>query len=487
MTIRSISACAAALAATALAAPTAANAATISHNATTNTYTYVDDTPAGEGNAVVARMVGSKLVISDKVAQRSTTSRCVVFNGTLECNASAARLELRLGAGQDRVDYQAPHAGLVDMGPDADYVQAGHRNPSLPRGTVTVDGGDSLDWIYWHDARGPVSVTADDNLLDGVAGEHLLVHNFEAYQGSAFDDRLWGGARADTFLANGGDDNVAGGAGGDLFIATQDDGTDDYHGGPDIDGIHYGTRSGTTGVNVSLDNVANDGVPFERDQVRSNVENITGTAGNDKLLSEGAFSTIDGGAGNDYIDGATGNDVLIGGQGRDTLIGGPGVDNLAAADREPDTLDCGTDRDLVTRDTFETKIMRCESDFVGILRLDRRAVRAAAGETTEIGLGWRHPLRWRLLRSVTLSVADGPARVGSIELDLHSGRAVASGEVRLARGRVELETEGRDVRAQLPVRFDATLQGRKLTLDVEAREHSGRRQVVQRAGTVRVR
>jgi Ca2+-binding RTX toxin-like protein len=228
-------------------------------------------------------------------------------------------------------------------------------------------------------------------------------------------------------------------------------------------------------------------VPFDNDQVRSNVENITGTAGNDRILSEGANSTIDGGAGNDYIDGSTGNDVLIGGQGRDTLLGGPGVDNLVATDREPDTLDCGTESDIVNRDSFETKVMRCESDFVGVLRLDRRAIRATADEPTEIGLGWRHPLRWKLLRSVTIHVADGPARVGSIEIDLHSGRATASGAVRLARPKIELETEGRDVRAVLPVRFDATLQERKLTLAVEARERSGRRQVVERAATVRVR
>lgn len=237
----------------------------------------------------------------------------------------ASTVALRLGGGSDRVEYHLSRGGLIDTGTDGDYVVAGRRDGALPRGLVTVDTGDGLDWITWFGAPSATSLTADDNVIDGIANENLLVHNAEAFQGTDFADRLWGSARADVFLGGNGDDSLAGGDGGDLFVSIDADGADDHHGGPGIDGVNYGPRSASVGVNVSLDNVANDGVPFERDNVRSNVENVFGTPGPDKLFSFAAFSTLDGGGGDD--------DRLEGGAGPDNLVGGPGPRHAARRDR----------------------------------------------------------------------------------------------------------------------------------------------------------
>lgn len=462
-----------------------AGAASIGYDTAADTYFYVDETNA-EGNQVAVRMVGAKLVISDVVAQRTTTGRCVVAGPTVECGAGTARVAILLGGGNDRVEYRAPQAARIETGSGGDSIHAGGRDPSLPRQLVTIDGGDGFDWIEWARADRAVSVTADDDVLDGVAGENLLVRNLEGYQGSRFADRLFGSPRADVFIGNGGDDVLAGGEGGDLFVTTERDGADDHHGGPGVDGIHYGTRSGTTGVTVTLDNVADDGLPFERDQVRSNVENVTGTSFDDRLFSFGAFSTLDGGAGNDRLDGDAGPDQLIGGPGRDTLLGGSGADSISAGDSEADTIDCGPDRDVASRDRLETKVAGCESDLVGRLRLAQRALSATAGEPARIELAWRHPKRWKLLRTVTVHVSDGPARLGSLVVDPHSGRVRAEGAVRLAH-RARLARDGGEISVALPVRFDAALQGRRLTLAVEAVEVGGRRQLIERAGTVQVR
>jgi hypothetical protein len=477
----------AALAAAALlAAPAAAGAASVGYDQANNTIVYTDVTNA-DSNQVTVKMVGTKLVISDVVAQTSSTSRCVVAGATVECAPGTAKVALHLLGGSDRVDWRAPQAATIDTGADSDHVAAGHRPGNLPRGLVTIVGGDGFDWISWSDAPGPTSVTADDDVLDGIAGENLLVHGFEGYQGSPFADRLWGSARADAFLGGNGDDSLAGGDGGDLFVSVDGDGADDHHGGPGIDGINYGPRSASPGVNVSLDNVANDGAPFERDNVRSNVENVFGTPGPDKLFSFAAFSTLDGGGGDDRLEGGAGPDNLVGGPGRDTLLAGLGADTVAAADGEADMIDCEQDADVVTRDRLETKVQRCESDLVGVLKLERRALTADAGETTPLALSWRHPLRWKLLKSVAVHVSEDGARLGTVTIDLRSGRAAAGGAVDLASRRIALERDGRLISATLPLRFDASVQGRRLTLAVEAVERSGRRQVVERAATVRVR
>lgn len=473
-------------AAVVLAAPAAAGAASVGYDQANDTIVYTDVTNS-DSNQVTVKMVGTKLVISDVVAQTSSTSRCVVAGAAVECAAGTAKLSLQLLGGSDRVDWQAPQSGTISTGADSDNIAAGHRPGNLPRGLVTVDAGDGFDWISWFDAPSAVSVTADDDVLDGIAGENLLVHGVEGYAGSAFADRLWGSARADVFLGNGGDDSLAGGDGGDLFVSVESDGADDHHGGPGVDGINYGPRGAAQGVNVSLDNVANDGVPFERDNVRSNVENVTGTPGPDKLFSFSAFSTLDGGAGDDRLEGGDGPDHLIGGAGRDTLLAGPGTDTVAAADREPDTIDCEQGSDVATRDQLETKVQRCESDLVGVLRLKQRALTAAAGETTALGLSWQHPLRWKLLKSVAVHVSENGARLGTVTIDLRSGRAAASGAVDLASSRIALKRDGKLISATLPLRFDASVQGRRLQLAVEAVERSGRRQVVERAATVEVR
>lgn len=60
----------------------------------------------------------------------------------------------------------------------------------------------------------------------------------------------------------------------------------------------------------------------------SNIENIVGTAFNDKLVGNAGVNIIEGGAGNDTLDGGAGIDTLIGGNGNDVLVGGEGNDML---------------------------------------------------------------------------------------------------------------------------------------------------------------
>ena len=140
--------------------------------------------------------------------------------------------------------------------------------------------------------------------------------------GGAGNDTLRGPTEAISNTMNGdvGADVIAGGAG-------------------DRDFVEYIFR--VADVNVSLDDIANDGEASEGDNVRSTVEGartgdgndtITGTAA-DNLLGGGAGNdTITGGAGDDDIQGDEGNDKLGGDAGDDSVSAGPGADTLAGGD-----------------------------------------------------------------------------------------------------------------------------------------------------------
>jgi Ca2+-binding RTX toxin-like protein len=109
----------------------------------------------------------------------------------------------------------------------------------------------------------------------------------------------------------------------------------------------FGVSKTNNGVSqLTLD--ADDGASGERDDVQSDVENITGGAGNDTLTGgSGTSNTLSGGAGDDNVSGGTGNvtctldvDVLRGGDGDDVF-------QMGAAPNCGDAIEGGGGRDVV--------------------------------------------------------------------------------------------------------------------------------------------
>ena len=106
---------------------------------------------------------------------------------------------------------------------------------------------------------------------------------------------------------------------------------DVFNGGAGTDIADYSDRA--PAVTVSIDGTANDGEPGERDNVKTDVENVTGGSGNDALLGGAPANVLSGGPGHDSLDGEAGNDVLDGGDGDDILAGGAGTDIVTYAGR----------------------------------------------------------------------------------------------------------------------------------------------------------
>gem|GEM_PF-1342992 len=93
---------------------------------------------------------------------------------------------------------------------------------------------------------------------------------------------------------------------------------------------------------------ANDGITGELDDVRADVENITGGTGNDILTGSSSSNTINGGAGNDDIAGGPAGDTCT--TDVDVLNGGDGDDifRMGSLKNCGDAVDGGLGRDMAS-------------------------------------------------------------------------------------------------------------------------------------------
>jgi hypothetical protein len=169
-------------------------------------------------------------------------------------------------------------------------------------GNDTIDGGAGNDKLSGGDGIDAIDGGAGNDVASGQNGNDVLT-------GDAGNDSLNGGI---------GNDTLQGETGADLFI-----------GGAGADTAVYSEK--TKNLTLDIDNKADDGTPNEKDDIKSDVENITGGKGNDTITGSSGVNIISGGAGNDTLKGGAGNDTIDGGNGNDTASGGNGNDTLFGA------------------------------------------------------------------------------------------------------------------------------------------------------------
>jgi Ca2+-binding RTX toxin-like protein len=147
--------------------------------------------------------------------------------------------------------------------------------------------------------------------------------------------------------ALGGDDSVEvaeierrttldGGAGDDTLIGAV--GRDQFRGGPGFDTVDYSARA--LAVNLSADNLPNDGGIGERDNIRNDVEHVIGGMGADTIVAGALAMRINGWRGADTITGSAGDDTILASWGNDSVLAGAGND-IVAGEWGADTLSGG--------------------------------------------------------------------------------------------------------------------------------------------------
>ncbi|HEY3020075.1 MAG TPA: calcium-binding protein, partial [Solirubrobacteraceae bacterium] len=175
-------------------------------------------------------------------------------------------------------------------------------------GADELRGGADSDLADYSD-RGTTNlkVSLENAANDGASGEGDNVRSdVENVTTAGGDDVITGSGSANTLRGGAGDDRLDGGFGADRLF-----------GGDDVDTVTYASH-GLVGVVVDLAGTgADDGTPGEHDTLATDVENVTGTAGDDELDGDAGGNVLSGGGGDDVLDGRLGADALAGGDGFD--------------------------------------------------------------------------------------------------------------------------------------------------------------------------
>lgn len=255
------------------------------------------------------------------------------------------------GEGDDRLLGGTGNDSLIGgLGDDDEFGEAGNDrflqgDTTSANGSDLLVGGANTDTVTYSGRAGGVTVDVDGQFDDGQAFERDNVsRDVESVEGTAYADRLTGNELANTLSGLGGND---------VFVERSTaSGADSYAGGSGVDTVTYAARTGA--VRVDLDGVADDGATGEGDNVRADVENVTGGGGADVLTGSSASNRLTGGGGNDTITGNAGADYLDGGTGNDTLYAKDGV---------RDSVVGGTGTDRARRDSGVDGVSGVESYF----------------------------------------------------------------------------------------------------------------------------
>ncbi len=222
-------------------------------------------------------------------------------------------------------------------GAGADALYGSNGNDELTGGTGAdlIDGGAGTDTAAF---EGAVVI----NLATGVHGGEAAgdsFFNIEQYRGGVGNDtmtanpgqaaRFIGGDGADTLIGGNGDDWLQGGKGVDRLV-----------GGAGFDMVSYADAPGRIVADLSQRDDQSQGKIAAGEwgyDALTSIEDVEGTAFNDKLLGDEGSNKLVGLDGDDYIDGRAGIDFLQGGAGNDTIIagdsdfddGGSGYDTLS--------------------------------------------------------------------------------------------------------------------------------------------------------------
>jgi Ca2+-binding RTX toxin-like protein len=279
-------------------------------------------------------------------------------------------VRIELGAGNDSVttvqdcffDY------VVNLGGGTNDNDMNTGCPD-PVATATINGGSGDDTLRGGSAGTTVTLNGNGgaDTLNGMDGPTII-------HGGDGNDGVFGGAGNDQVFGEGGDDRVRGHEGNDLEDGgpgnddigfspgvnhDSDPGADVTVGGPGTDKLRLSGHNG--GMAISLDGQANDGTPGEGDNVGSDIEEISGTTGNDTFIGSEGADDFSGDQGEDDIHGGGGNDTLFGGGGDDKVYGDAGNDKVQGASGA-DRVDGGPGSDQLYGDIGSCSVYFCSFD-----------------------------------------------------------------------------------------------------------------------------
>jgi Ca2+-binding RTX toxin-like protein len=233
-----------------------------------------------------------------------------ICNGKLATIVGTTASETLTGTAGDDVIVGLGGNDTISGAGGNDTICGGDGNDTLNGGTGAnfQSGGTGTDTATYATRTTAVTLSIDGVANDGTAGEGDNIQtDVENVTGGSGNDTLSGSSATNKLTGGGGADSLAGAGGNDTLDGGT--GSDVLGGGTGTDTATYATR--TTGVTVTLDNVANDGDSSDgnADNVNSDIENVTGGSGNDTLTGSATTNTLDGQNGADVLSGLGGIDT----------------------------------------------------------------------------------------------------------------------------------------------------------------------------------
>lgn len=275
-------------------------------------------------------------------------------------------------------------------------LRGGAGDDVLEGGAVadTLDGGEGTDIAsYASETTGiAASLLVPANNTGAAGGDTYF--SIEGLRGGEGNDlltgdnsgnRLEGGDGDDALVGLDGDDTLIGGDGADVLIGGE--GRDQLSGGEGSDTASYAqaaaTDGATAGLIANLQDVGQNTGEAQGDEYDS-IENLIGSAFDDRLVGDDRANTLTGGAGNDILVGGGGADNLAGGEGNDTASYDTAVALVVASLAKPDD-----NRGDAQGDTFYSIENLTGSDFSDTLYGNTvgNILRGGKGNDTLIGNG----------------------------------------------------------------------------------------------------
>lgn len=228
-----------------------------------------------------------------------------------------------------------PAAGNDDMDGGNDYDQlfgdAGDDDMDGGWGDDYMEGNEGNDDMRGQAGWDTIHGGPGDDDIQGDDGEDTIYGNdgHDTIRGGGKRDWIHGGSGNDHIWGNAGDDIMDGGPGQDTMEGG--DGNDYVRGGADHDVLRG---------NSGDDTIWGDTTAADWDGAWDTIE---GGLGGDFIYGQGGGDWIDAGWGDDFVNAGDGNDVVYGRAGADTLWGGCGDDDIYGGDWSADTIFGGYD------------------------------------------------------------------------------------------------------------------------------------------------
>ncbi|WP_229067557.1 calcium-binding protein [Actinoplanes sp. DH11] len=275
----------------------------------------------GKQNKVVVTRSGNTITVDDKVAVKAGKG-CKKVKGDktkVRCTPKKAptRVDVYTADRADSIVNRSGVALIADGGSGNDSITGGPRGDYLTGGSGNdkMQGAGGSDNLSGSSGNDRLYGGAGSDYLYGRTGHDLVDggNDRDYVGGGAGNDRLYGGAGDDTI---GWDETDVSGADNDVYSGGA---------GNDALGAYLDYRHA---VRIDLDGVADDGKSGEKDNVRTDIEEISGGPKNDRIHGSNRAEMLSGGGGNDGLYGNGGDDALDGGLGADVLDGGAGNDRM---------------------------------------------------------------------------------------------------------------------------------------------------------------